>query len=181
MSINAPRQGSTAWTDGKPLQAGFTLVELMIIVALIGVFSMIAVPSFTQFIANNRTQSLNNEMFALLQFARSTAVERRTLVKVCPGQGIWSVKVDCTGSADVLRTLELPAGTSINANASELTFRYNGAGTEATLVTCKGNDAANGYTITVRSSGSTRTWSRGKNGPAAGDVMTTCTNQQPEG
>lgn len=165
-------------TCRTPLQRGFTLIELMIIVSLIGVFAMIAVPSFTQFIANNRTQSVNNEMLALLQFARSTAAERRTLIKVCQKDGEWSVKTDCTAN-EVLRSMTIPADVTISASANELTFRYNGSGTEATLLTCKGNDAANGYTISVSPSGSTRTWSRGKNGSQASDQMSTCTYTQP--
>lgn len=161
------------------LQRGFTLVELMIIVTLIGVFAMIAVPSFTQFIANNRTQSVNNEMLALLQFARSEAVARRTLVKACQEDGQWSVKTDCTDD-EALRSMSVPADTTISASTSELTFRYNGSGTEASLITCKGNDAVNGYTIEVRSSGGIRTWPRGKNGPQASNSMSSCTQPEPE-
>ncbi|MGE8501066.1 MAG: GspH/FimT family pseudopilin [Pseudomonas sp.] len=153
----------------------------MIIVTLIGVFSMIAVPSFTKFIADNRTQSLNNEILSLLQFARSTAVERRTLVRVCQGESEWTVKVECLDSSETLRSVSLPNGASISSSRNELTFRYNGTGSEAVLMTCSDDQAANGYTIDVKSSGSIRTWARGKNGPGNNDEMTTCTYQQPQG
>lgn len=176
MSIIAHIRNSNTWADRASRQAGFTLIELMIIVTLMGIFAMIAVPSFTQFIANNRTQSLNNETVALLQFARSTAVERRTLIKVCPGEEKWSVKEDCLASTKALRTMELPAGSTIDISANELTFRYNGTGTAASLFICRGDDAANGYSIEVKSSGSSRSWGRGKTGSGDEDNMTTCTN-----
>lgn len=166
---------------GKQREAGFTLIELMIIVTMLGIFSMIAVPSFTKFIADNRTQSLNNEMLSLLQFARSTAVERRILVRVCKEEGQWTVKTECLDSSDTLRSLSLPNGASISSSAEELTFRYNGTGTEAVLMTCHDEQAENGYTIDVKLSGSIRTWPRGKNGPGNNDQMTTCTYQSPQG
>lgn len=174
-------QHANARPLGKQQEAGFTLIELMIIITLLGIFSMIAVPSFTKFIADNRTQSLNNEMLSLLQFARSTAVERRILVRVCQGESEWTVKIDCLDSSETLRSVTLPNGASISSSTDELTFRYNGTGSEAVLLTCSDDQAENGYTIDVKSSGSIRTWARGKNGPRDNDQMATCTYQAPQG
>lgn len=154
---------------------GFTLIELLIIMALLGVFAAIAVPSFTQFINNNRTQSANNETLALLQYARSVAVAQRTTIIVCPDDGTWLVKEkDCT-STDSLRSMEVNSGTSISPNVDEITFRHNGtAVATATIQTCYQNDFANGYTIDVKSAGSIRTYPRGKSGTGASDNMDSC-------
>ncbi|WP_418643337.1 GspH/FimT family pseudopilin [Stutzerimonas kunmingensis] len=154
---------------------GFTLIELMIIVALLGIFATIAVPSFTQFINNNRTQSVNNEVLALLQYARSTAVSQRTTISVCPDDDVWSVKENGCNSTDTLRGMEVVGGASINASLEEIDFRHNGSsGTPVTILTCRQGDFVNGYTIKVASAGSIRTYPRGKSGAGDSDNMDGC-------
>lgn len=152
-------------------QRGFTLIELMIVVTLLGVFAAIAVPNFTQFINKSRTQSMNNDLVALLQFARATAVEQRTFIKVCQGSGMWTVKKACTDESVALRRLDVPANLAVTASTTpsntDISFRYNGTGTDAKLVTCQGSDSANGFTINVRASGSIQSWPRGKNGTSS--------------
>jgi type IV fimbrial biogenesis protein FimU len=50
---------------------GFTLVELMIVIALLVILSVIAVPGFNTLVRDNRIQSQAEEFNALLQYARS--------------------------------------------------------------------------------------------------------------
>ena len=50
---------------------GFTLVELMITVSVIGVLAAIAYPSMTALINNSRAQAQASELAAGLQQARS--------------------------------------------------------------------------------------------------------------
>ncbi|HKL51915.1 MAG TPA: Tfp pilus assembly protein FimT/FimU [Wenzhouxiangellaceae bacterium] len=64
-------------------QAGFTLMELLIGIAVLAILTTLALPAFTQFIANNRLASEANEMVASFQFARSEALKRGIEVQVC--------------------------------------------------------------------------------------------------
>lgn len=62
--------------------AGFTLVELMIVVAILAIIAAIAAPSFRTMIQNNRLTAAVNDVAGALQYARSEAVRRGRDVQV---------------------------------------------------------------------------------------------------
>ena len=64
----------------KPL--GFTLIELMVGVAIIAIVLAIVVPSFHDFILVQRLKSINAQVVTDLQWARSEAVSRGQPVRV---------------------------------------------------------------------------------------------------
>ena len=65
-------------------QSGFTLVELMVVIAVLAILATIAVPGFQGIVAQNRATSAANELQATLQFARSAAIAQSLPVTVCP-------------------------------------------------------------------------------------------------
>ena len=62
---------------------GFTLVELMITLAIAVILLTIGVPSFNTAIKNNRLTTATNDLVAVLNLARSEAVTRGLRVTVC--------------------------------------------------------------------------------------------------
>ena len=64
-------------------QYGFTIIELMIAVALIAIVAAIATPSFSFMITNNRMASEVNQFVGSLHFTRSEAIKRGENVRVC--------------------------------------------------------------------------------------------------
>ncbi|MBA4176194.1 MAG: pilus assembly protein FimT [Leptothrix sp. (in: Bacteria)] len=62
--------------------AGITLIELMVVIALIGVVLALAAPTFKDMILMQRLRSINSELVTDMQFARSEAVARRDFARV---------------------------------------------------------------------------------------------------
>lgn len=62
---------------------GFTLIELMVTIALVAIVSTLAAPSMIQFIARWQTTNVVNSFTSSLQLARSEAVKRGRAVRMC--------------------------------------------------------------------------------------------------
>lgn len=65
-------------------QRGFTLVELMVTLAVLAVLLGIAVPSFQNIINRNRLTAITNEVVGAIQLTRMEAVRRNSRVVFCP-------------------------------------------------------------------------------------------------
>ena len=63
---------------------GFTLIEMLVAVLIVGVLLMVATPGFSNLISNNRMVSEVYALRATLSHARSEALARRAPVVVCP-------------------------------------------------------------------------------------------------
>jgi type IV fimbrial biogenesis protein FimT len=73
-----------------PKVSGFTLVELMVVVAILGVMAMIAGPSFSGLIADQRAKNASSDLFTALATARSEAIKRNTKITLQQKTGGWA-------------------------------------------------------------------------------------------
>ena len=64
-------------------QAGFTLIELMIVMVIVAIFVTVGVPNFQNLISDNRLSTQTNRLVSSLRLARSEALKLRTPVSVC--------------------------------------------------------------------------------------------------
>jgi type IV fimbrial biogenesis protein FimT len=70
-------------TRRKSTHAGFTIIEMMMTVAIGAILTMIAVPSFRYVTNSNRIAGEVNGLLGDLQFARSEAIKEGQNVTVC--------------------------------------------------------------------------------------------------
>lgn len=149
-------------------------MELMVVIALLGITAAIAVPNFTNLIRNNQVQGKADELSSLLQYARSEAVATRRSVTVTakPAEKKWVVE---RGSVE-LRSLDYnSAQVDLKPTNNSWTFNANGTSSRHIKVgICRGSDTANGYLLEVMRSGATTLYPRGKQ-TLSGTNLASCT------
>ncbi len=140
---------------------GFTLIELMITLALGAVLIMAAAPSFTAYIANQRVKSGALELYTSLLYARSEAIKRNGPVYLVPGaqwhEG-WAVTsvagksyAECLADASGCLKIQgaLPS-VAISSGSGALTFERTGRVTASSSPTFSLCDAAGSPTVHKR-------------------------------
>lgn len=141
---------------------GFTLIELMMAIALGVIIISMAAPSFSTAIKNNKVIAETNELIADINFARSEAVKRSTRVVLCRSASPTNNAPVCGGSnsnwssgwlvfADTDADDVYNSATDIlirigNATANGVTIKTNNTADQQLIYNADGTTNASGNT-----------------------------------
>jgi type IV fimbrial biogenesis protein FimT len=167
-------------------QLGFTLIELMVVIAIVGMVAIAAGPGMVKTMERNRKSTALNDIITSLNLTRSEAITRQTTVSVCSssdqascntnnwesgtlvfvddGVGTGGVADDgnLNGTEELVR-ISQPFGGKITVrsrnftDAGAITFDDDGMATQrGTMVICDSNGASQASAAVVNLSGQLR-------------------------
>jgi len=158
--------------------AGFSLLETLVVLALVGIIAGLASPGFASLRRNALLASAADQLLGALYFAQSAAARRGIPVSVClsadqercsatPGTSAsgWLLFFDNNRESPVqmspaderLSTVRLPAGLAIQGTRAAVTFWPAArAGTTATFAICDSRDLSVGRAVVLSQTGRPR-------------------------
>ncbi len=110
--------------------AGFTIIEVLSVIAIMAILVSLAAPSMRDMIAGTRVKGAASDAFGSLIFARSEAIKRNAAVDVIPEDASnWTSgwKVRALGSTDDLNLVAaIPGGITVTGPADSVRYRGDG-------------------------------------------------------
>ncbi|MCC7546497.1 MAG: GspH/FimT family pseudopilin [Burkholderiales bacterium] len=112
------------------LQRGVTLIELMIALVIVAMLILVAMPSFSAWMANAQIRNAAEAILNGMQFARTQAIQFNTAVQFeLTGETIWTVSRVSDGEELQRRVEEGSANaTSITQPDAATILTFNGMG-----------------------------------------------------
>ena len=104
----------------RTTERGFSLLEVMVVVAILAILAALAGPSFTPMIERWRVRSATEDLQSSLYFARSEAIKRGGGISVAAKDGAdWSSGWQVKSGTDVVQNTDQPTVVVVSVTDSE--------------------------------------------------------------
>ena len=120
---------------------GFTIIELMVTLAVLAIVLGIAIPSFNSQIQRNGSLGLGEEFVSALNFARTEAIKRRAPVSICASNAAVD---DCDGtdwSNGWIVFVDNEPETSVNIGVDDVLRQWNDLDPRAAMTVTRDENA----------------------------------------
>ena len=122
------------------LAGGFTIIELMIVMVVVGVLVTIAAPNLRDLIVRTRLKTAASDLHASVIIARSEAIKRNAGMQVVPVNPAnwalgWSVRVQASGDVlsvqDAYTNIAFTIANAAYAPTAVAAITFSGTGRES--------------------------------------------------
>ncbi|MGH1485093.1 MAG: GspH/FimT family pseudopilin [Cellvibrionaceae bacterium] len=136
---------------------GFTLIELVVALAILGILLVAGIPGLTTLLNNNDVRTTSTKLVDSIAHARALAADNVVPVRICPKicndastwKDGWQIFVDLDGDgafeSDELALVESNVGGKTTITSAETVIDFD----------LKGNNANSGLSLTVKKDGAT--------------------------
>jgi type IV pilus assembly protein PilA len=107
----------------KHLQKGFTLIELMIVVAIIGILAAVALPAYQDYTIRARM----SEVILAMSACRTSVTEVYQSGGAAPGANNWGCEIGGTTSTKYVNAITTDANGVILATVQSVSTSVNGS------------------------------------------------------
>jgi type IV fimbrial biogenesis protein FimT len=161
-SWTSPSRAVASATLQQPRLRGMTLVESLVVVAILAVLAALTAPAFSALLKKQRVDAVSYRLIAHLQTARSVAVSRNVRTTIAPVDGShweqgWQVFTDANRTSKydgddelIVAAPSIETGLSISGGASGQSWvsfagdgqpkLFNGGFQAGSFVVCAGAD-----------------------------------------
>lgn len=103
--------------------AGFTIIELLIVVAIVGVLATLGAPNLRDLVVSQRVKTAASDLHLSLILARSEAIKRNATVQVVPvNTANWSLGWSVAAGSDVLSRQDAYSNVTFTGPAANVAY-----------------------------------------------------------
>ncbi len=130
--------------EGRP-RAGFTMIELLVVMAIIGLLAVIAAPSFTDALHKRETSAASDQFVMAHGLARSTALRygRVSQLHIDPENAKFWIDVDTSGRGErgLVTYVKSVDGGGLTMESNRSLLCFDPRGLASTVAACESGDA----------------------------------------